>query len=156
MICTLLSNSIGIVTQKNGFDKLLSQILKKILTIAFLFAQNVQKIKKPRRVVGAVYIGKSVFFLCEVVDFFDERTKHAESLCKTVLVYVLCKVEASVIIAGKIEVHCGYARAVKAALSECRRIGCSESYAAFFALCVLLSFKGVSFIISRLIRIYRL
>ena len=105
---------------------------------------------------GAVYIGKSVFFLCEVVDFFDERTKHAESLCKTVLVYVLCNVEASVIIAGKIEVHCGYAHAVKDALSERRRIGCSESYAAFFALCVLLSFKGVSFIISRLIRIYRL
>lgn len=101
MIRTLFSNSIGIVTQKNGFDKLLSQILKKILTIAFLFAQNVQKIKKPRRVVGAVYIGKSVFFLCEVVDFFDERTKHAESLCKTVLVYVLCNVEASVIIAGE-------------------------------------------------------
>lgn len=73
MIRTLLSNSIGIVTQKNGFDKLLSQILKKILTIAFLIAQNVQKIQKPRRVVGAVYIGKSVFFLCEVVDFFDER-----------------------------------------------------------------------------------
>ena len=55
VICALLSNSIGIVTQKNGFDKLLSQILKKILTIAFLFAQNAQKIKKPRRVVGAVF-----------------------------------------------------------------------------------------------------
>ena len=64
VICTLLSNSIGIVTQKNGFDKLLSQILKKILTIAFLFAQNVQKNKKaPTRRRGSLYWQISFLFV---------------------------------------------------------------------------------------------
>lgn len=78
-----------------------------------------------------------IFFLGEVVDFFDKGAKHAESLCKAILVDVFRHFKPSVVISRKIEIHCRYANAVETALSESRGIRCAECDAAFFASCAL-------------------